>query len=188
MYLTTKSSQIWQIAGTRRVSTAVWVPTSLFGPFLSLFAQWLGVNYSGLLGATCLRSQNKPFCTSADGVTTALSGPGSTTSSHTHTHTHKITMPQKNKLIHCIFIMQSENSSQILATEDETRTCIPTKEPAGFNYTQPWGEEGRGPQYYIKSVISTNQVTAPWEPLPTSIPHQYQLNSKQCHPESRCVI
>lgn len=46
--------------------------------------------------------------------------------------------------------MQSENSSQILATGDEIRTCIPTKEPAGFNYTQPWGEEGRGPQHYIK--------------------------------------
>lgn len=83
VYLTTKSLK----KNPRRVSTAVWVPTFLFGQVLSLFAQWLGVKYSGLLGATRRRSQDKPFRTSVDGVTTGLSGLGSTTS-NTHTHTH----------------------------------------------------------------------------------------------------
>lgn len=30
---------------------------------LNLFVQWLGVNYSGLLGAACLLSQDEPFLT-----------------------------------------------------------------------------------------------------------------------------
>lgn len=48
-----KGGRLWQ---GRYVS--FWVVSEL-----SLFAQWLGVNYSGLLGAACLLTQDEPFHT-----------------------------------------------------------------------------------------------------------------------------